>query len=67
MVGEREENVDDVLAIIGISLRNVLPTTTCLDGLHVKYQQIPQVKALWLKTPGKGAKCARLVDFQVCQ
>ncbi|KAH7719336.1 hypothetical protein AAVH_13193 [Aphelenchoides avenae] len=49
VVGEREENVDDVFAIIG--------------GLHVKHGQIPQAVHSWLINTRKGAECARATDL----
>lgn len=42
-----------------------LPCLDGLDGLHIKRREIPQVKSLWLKTPAKGASCARMEDFKV--
>ncbi|KAH7700260.1 hypothetical protein AAVH_32623, partial [Aphelenchoides avenae] len=35
-----------------------------LEDLHIKRRQIPHITALWLKTPAKGGKCARVVDLR---
>ncbi|KAH7697265.1 hypothetical protein AAVH_35653, partial [Aphelenchoides avenae] len=49
VVGEREENVDEVLATIG--------------GLHFKQSQIPQAVHGWLSNSSKGADCARSIEL----
>ncbi|KAH7719373.1 hypothetical protein AAVH_13230, partial [Aphelenchoides avenae] len=50
VVGEREQNLNDVLALI--------------DGLHVKHVQIPQAVYYWLVTTSKGAECARALELE---
>ncbi|KAH7721406.1 hypothetical protein AAVH_11150 [Aphelenchoides avenae] len=37
---------------------------TLHDALHVKRREVPQITTLWLKTPAKGAKCARIEDLK---
>lgn len=69
VLGEREENVSNVLAIIGNGSHAVQPLTnagTCLEGVHAKRRQIPQAVRWWLTNRGKGAKCAREMAIKVC-
>ncbi|KAH7671506.1 hypothetical protein AAVH_42694, partial [Aphelenchoides avenae] len=50
VVGEYEENVDEVLKVI--------------DALHVKQSQIPKAVHGWLSNMSKGANCARAAKFE---
>lgn len=66
VVGEREESVNDLLAVIGTFFRPYVPQLACSDGIHAKPRRIHRAVRAWLANTCKGAERARLIELGVC-